>query len=47
MTENDGWLVIQKEQALAYGKKVSGGFVVRAGSTTMREGSPKVKRNRA
>jgi len=46
MTEVDGWLVIRKEQALAYGKHVTGGFMVRAGSTAMREGSPAVKRSR-
>ncbi len=46
MTENDGWLVIRKELALAFGKDVPGGFLVRAGSTAMCNGSPKEKRNR-
>jgi 5-methylcytosine-specific restriction protein B len=43
---NNDWLVIQKELALAFGKPVPSGFLVRAGSTAMREGSPTVKRNR-
>ncbi|EJC85301.1 GTPase subunit of restriction endonuclease [Rhizobium leguminosarum bv. trifolii WSM2297] len=47
MIDNDGWLVIRKEQALAYGKELSSTqFLVRVGSTTMREGTPKEKRNR-
>lgn len=46
-TVDGGWLVIRKELAEAYGKQTSGSeFLVRAGSTAMREGSPKVKRNR-
>lgn len=44
--DNNDWLVIQKELALAFGKPVASGFLVRAGSTAMREGSPTVKRNR-
>lgn len=47
MTEEEAWLVIRKEHALAFGKRVPNGFLVRAGSTAMREGSPIVKRNRA
>ncbi|WP_264213407.1 AAA family ATPase [Leisingera thetidis] len=47
MASESGWLVIRKEQAEAYGKKLSEAeFLVRAGSTAMREGTPKVKRNR-
>ncbi|MCW3783873.1 AAA family ATPase [Defluviimonas salinarum] len=47
MIDNDDWMVIRKERALAYGKELSSTeFLVRAGSTTMREGSPKEKRNR-
>ena len=42
----DGWLQIKKEQALAFGKPVPSGFVVRRGSTAMREGSPNEKRDR-
>lgn len=42
----DGWLQIKKEQALAFGKPVPSGFVVRQGSTAMREGSPTKKRDR-
>ena len=42
----DGWLQIKKEQALAFGRPVPSGFVVRQGSTAMREGSPNKKRDR-
>ena len=45
--KNGGWLSIQKEQALALGKPVPTGFLVLAGSTAMRNGSPKIKRNLA
>jgi 5-methylcytosine-specific restriction enzyme B len=46
--KDDGdWLQIQKEQALAFGKPVQSGFVVRQGSTAMREGSPTIKRDRS
>ncbi|WP_237362113.1 AAA family ATPase [Rhizobium gallicum] len=44
--ESTDWLIIQKELALAFGKPVLSGFLVRAGSTAMRDGSPTVKRNR-
>lgn len=44
--EESGWLQIQKEQALAFGKPTPAGFLVRQGSTAMREGSPNAKRNR-
>ena len=44
--DDKDWLVIRKELALAFGKPVPSGFLVRAGSTAMREGSPTVKRNR-
>lgn len=47
MASESGCLVIRKEQAEAYGKKLSEAeFLVRAGSTAMREGTPKAKRNR-
>ncbi|MTI17461.1 DUF4357 domain-containing protein [Rhodobacteraceae bacterium RKSG542] len=47
MADESGWLVIRKEQAEAYGKKLSEAeFLVRAGSTAMRVGSPNKKRNR-
>lgn len=46
-TENEGWLIIQKEEALAFGKIVPSGFLVRAGSTAMRNGSPDKKRDRS
>jgi len=47
MEEDDsGWLQIQKEHAVAFGKPVPSGFVVRQGSTAMREGSPDKKRDR-
>ncbi len=46
-TEGDNdWLVIRKELALAFGKRVPSGFLVRSGSTAMRDGSPQVKRDR-
>ncbi len=45
--KNDDWLVIQKELAFAVGKPVPSGFLVRAGSTAMRDGAPIKKRNRA
>lgn len=44
--DDNDWLQIQKEQAVAYGKAVDGRFIVRQGSTTMREGSPHMKRDR-
>ncbi|MCZ8159091.1 MAG: AAA family ATPase [Rhizobiaceae bacterium] len=47
MLEDEGnWLQIKKEQALAFGKPVPSGFVVRRGSTAMRVGSPDKKRDR-
>ncbi|MES0132257.1 hypothetical protein [Mesorhizobium sp. M0029] len=49
MTTDSGnnWLQIRKELALAFGKSVPSGFLVREGSTAMRNGSPLVKRDRA
>ena len=41
-----GWLQIKKEQALAFGKPVPSGFIVRQDSTAMRVGSPDKKRDR-
>jgi 5-methylcytosine-specific restriction protein B len=40
------WLTIKKELAEAFGRPVPEGFLVRAGSTAMRNGSPQEKRNR-
>jgi 5-methylcytosine-specific restriction protein B len=44
--DEDRWLEIRKEQAWATGRKVSTGFLVRADSTAMRDGSPREKRDR-
>lgn len=43
---NIEWFVIQPELAQAYGCTEADGFLVREGSTAMRNGSPKKKRNR-
>jgi hypothetical protein len=43
---NTEWFVIQPELAQAYGRPEAEGFLVRKGSTAMRNGSPKKKRNR-
>lgn len=43
---DQGWQVIQKEAALAFGRVVPDGFLVREGSTAMRDGSPREKRDR-
>ena len=40
------WFVMQPETAQAYGRPENGGFLVRAGSTAMKKGSPRVKRDR-
>jgi hypothetical protein len=40
------WFVMQPEKAQAYGRPEGDGFLVRAGSTAMKNGSPKVKRDR-
>jgi len=40
------WLVFRPQKAQAYGRHTSDGFVVRAGSTAMKDGAPKVKRDR-
>jgi hypothetical protein len=40
------WFVMQVETAQAYGRPHDDGFLVRAGSTAMKNGSPKVKRDR-
>ncbi|WP_422028785.1 DUF4357 domain-containing protein [Roseovarius sp.] len=45
MSEND-WFVTRSQKAQAYGRPEAGGFLVRKGSTAMREGSPRVKRDR-
>ncbi|MGO6846277.1 DUF4357 domain-containing protein [Rhizobium ruizarguesonis] len=45
MKEND-WFVMRPRKAQAYGRLTGDGFLVREGSTAMREGSPGVKRDR-
>ena len=45
MSEND-WFVMRPQKAQAYGRPEAGGFLVRKDSTAMREGSPRVKRDR-
>lgn len=40
---NIEWFVIQPELAQAYGRTEADGFMVREGSTAMRNGSPKKK----
>ena len=45
MSEND-WFVMRPQKAQAYGRPEAGGFLIRKGSTAMREGSPRVKRDR-
>jgi 5-methylcytosine-specific restriction protein B len=46
MVEKHSWLQIKKEHALAFGKPIPSGFVVRQDSTAMRVGSPDIKRDR-
>jgi len=43
---NDNWFVFRAEKAQAYGRPEADGFIVRAGSTAMRNGSPSKKRDR-
>jgi hypothetical protein len=45
MSEND-WFVMRPQKAQAYCRPDDHGFLVRKGSTAMREGSPRVKRDR-
>lgn len=45
-SNTDDWLEIKKERAIAFGRPVGSDFLVRAGSTAMRIGSPNVKRDR-
>ena len=45
MSENH-WFVMRPQKAQAYGRPEADGFLVRKGSTAMREGSPRVKRDR-
>lgn len=40
------WFVMRPQKAQAYGRPEADGFLVRKGSTAMREGSPRVKRDR-
>ena len=43
---NEDWFVLRAQKAQAYGRPVDDGFLVRKGSTAMRNGSPIVKRDR-
>ena len=43
---DDEWFVMRPEKAQAYGRPEAGGFLVRKDSTAIREGSPRVKRDR-
>ncbi len=45
MSDND-WFTFKPEQAQAYGRIQGNEFLVRKGSTAMREGSSKLKRDR-
>jgi Domain of unknown function (DUF4357) len=40
------WFVLRAQNAQAFGRPEANGFLVRKGSTAMREGSPRVKRDR-
>ncbi|WP_431298469.1 DUF4357 domain-containing protein [Tabrizicola sp. BL-A-41-H6] len=42
----DKWFVLRAQKAQAFGRPEADGFLVRKGSTAMREGSPQVKRDR-
>ncbi len=46
MAENESWFVSRPQKAQAFGRPEGFGFLVRKGSTAMREGSPRVKRDR-
>ena len=46
MAEDESWFVLRPQKAQAFGGPEGVGFLVRQGSTAMREGSPLVKRNR-
>ena len=43
---DEKWFVMRAQKAEAYGRPEGEGFLVRKGSTAMREGSPVVKRDR-
>lgn len=43
---SNDWFVMRPQKAQAYGRPEAHGFLVRQGSTAMREGSPRVKRDR-
>lgn len=45
MSEND-WFAMRPQKAQAFGRPEAEGFLVRKGSTAMRDGSPRVKRDR-
>lgn len=45
MSDGD-WFVMRPQKAVAYGLPKDGGFLVKKNSTAMRDGSPKVKRDR-
>lgn len=43
---DDNWFTMRPQKAQAFGRPEDDGFLVRKGSTAMREGSPRVKRDR-
>lgn len=43
---DDDWFMLRPQKAQAFGRPDADGFLVRKGSTAMREGSPRVKRDR-
>ena len=43
---DENWFVFRAGGAQAYGRPADGGFLVRAGSTAVREGTPLKKRDR-
>jgi hypothetical protein len=45
MSEND-WFAMRPHKAQAHGRPEANGFLVRKDSTAMRDGSPRVKRDR-
>ena len=46
MAEDESWFVLCPQKAQAFGRPEGVGFLVRKGSTAMRDGSPRVKRDR-
>jgi len=46
MKNDPNWFVMRPQKAQAYGRPEADGFLVRKDPTAMREGSPRVKRDR-